>query len=133
MLDICSGHVQSGERELQAVTREINEELGEGVLSNQELEHITRIGTELCDFRKYGRVGNYIVPWYMLKLKRSIPVEKFSLEQEEVASIDWVEYEKVKQMIKDGSNNIRIPYLPQIKSLLEKLDDVLYERTRDER
>lgn len=69
----------------------------------------------------------------MLKLKRSIPVENFSLEQEEVASIDWVEYEKVKQMIKDGSNNIRIPYLPQIKSLLEKLDDVLYERTRDER
>ena len=131
MLDLCSGHVKSGERELQAVKREIIEELGNGVFSNLEFEKIKKVGSELCDFRKYGRDGNYIIPWYIIKLKRSVPFEDFSLETEEVAGIEWMEYEKVKQMIKDGSNNIRIPYLPQTMKLLEKIDDILYERTEE--
>ena len=39
--------------------------------------------------------------------------------------------EKVKEIIKSGSNNIRIPYLPQTKNLLQKLDEIIYERGQE--
>ena len=42
-----------------------------------------------------------------------------------------MDYEKVKEIIKSGSNNIRIPYLPQTKNLLQKLDEIIYERGQE--
>mgnify|MGYP001652778069 FL=1 len=131
MLDLCSGHVRQGERESQAVRREIKEELGENAIKTREFEKIIKVGSERCDFRKYGRPGNYIFPWYILKLDRKIPEEDFELQKEEVAAIQWMDYEKVKEIIKSGSNNIRIPYLPQTKNLLQKLDEIIYERGQE--
>lgn len=128
MLDLCSGHVQSGELEIQAVVREIEEELGPNAIKRQELNNISKVGTERIDFRKYGRVGNYIVPWYYLKLNRQIPDSDFSLQNEEVSDVEWIPYEEVKELIRTGKRNIRVPYLNPTKRLFEKLDDMVYGR-----
>lgn len=132
MLDLCSGHVQKGERESQAVKREVIEELGLKAIKEKEFENIVRVGTEHCDLRQYGRSGNYLLPWYVLKLNRTIPEEDFKLQEEEVASVKWLDYEQVKNIIKSGSNNIRIPYLPQTSRLMNKLDDIVYKREEEQ-
>lgn len=130
MIDLCSGHVQSGETEIQAVIREIREELGDKAIQTREFENIAKIGNGRMDFRKYGRYGNYIIPWYCLKLKRTIPDSDFILQQEEVASVKWIPYELVKDTIKKGRNNIRIPYSSQTVQLLNKLDDYIYQKNQ---
>ncbi len=134
MLDLCSGHVQSGELEITAVAREIVEELGPNAIKRQEFNNIRRVGMERADFRKYGRVGNYIIPWYYLKLNRQIPDDAFSLQREEVEAIEWIPYEKVKEIIRLGKQNIRVPYIKQTENLLKKLDEIVYkDRDRDAR
>ena len=131
MIDLLSGHVQSGELESHAVQREIKEELGPNAIKQYELQKIMKVGSEHIDFRQYGKEGNYIVPWYLLKLNRTIPNKDFNLDKDEVDKIVWIDYEKFKEMIKSKSPNMRIPYLPQISRLLEKLDGLIYQQDKD--
>ena len=131
MIDLLSGHVQSKELESHAVQREIKEELGPEAIKQNEFRRIIKVGEEKIDFRQYGKEGNYIVPWFLLKLNRAIPEKDIQLEKEEVDKIAWVDYETFKNMIINKSPNLRIPYLPQIERLLEKLDGLLYEQDQD--
>lgn len=131
MIDLLSGHVQSKELESHAVQREIKEEIGPNAVTQNEFGRVIKVGEERIDFRQYGKEGNYIVPWFLLKLNRTIPNKDIQLEKEEVDKIAWVDYETFKNMIINKSPNLRIPYLPQIERLLKKLDDLVYEREQD--
>lgn len=131
MIDICSGHVQSGENEIQAVIRELREELGINVFTDREFKDILKIGTGRMDFTKYGRQGNYIVPWYFLKLKRTIDYSDFQLQEDEVEKVKWVPYECVKNAIIEGKKSIRIPNVDGIKNLLDKVDEKVYGREKE--
>ena len=131
MIDLLSGHVQSKELESHAVQREIQEEIGPYAIKQNEFRRIIKVGEERIDFRQYGKEGNYIVPWFLLKLNRTVPNSDLQLEKEEVDKIAWVDYETFKNMIINKSPNLRIPYLPQIKKLLEKLDGLVYEQDLD--
>lgn len=129
MFDLCSGHVQSGEEELTAVKREVIEELGANVIKNEEFSKVLKVDSIFCDFRKYSRDGNYIIPWYILKLNRTIPNQDFNLQVEEVSEVKWIDYEKVKEMIKNPNENFRIPYNEnQMKEIMPKIDKLVYER-----
>lgn len=132
MIDLCSGHVQSGELETQAVMREIKEELGVNAIKPREFSNIRKVGSERVDFRKYGRAGNYITPWYCLKLNRQIPDSDFSLQDDEVESVEWIPYEEVKEIIRLKKQNIRIPYIKETESLLVKLDEMVYKKCKSE-
>lgn len=131
MLDLCSGHVRSHEMEYQAVRREVIEELGPNAIKEKEFHKIQKVGSARMDLRKYGRQGNYIVPWYFLKLDRQIPEEDLELQEDEVESIQWVPYEQVKEMIRDGKENIRIPYLKETARLFGQLDIFAYQKQRN--
>ena len=131
MLDLFSGHVQSRELEKNAVQREIKEELGPNAIKQREFQKLVKVGSEHIDFRKYGKEGNYIVPWYLLKLNRTISNEDLQLEKEEVDTVQWIDYETFKNMIINKTPNLRIPYLPQISKLLEKLDSLVYQQDQD--
>lgn len=131
MIDLLSGHVQSNELERHAVQREIKEELGPDAIKQNEFSRIIKVGEERIDFRQYGKEGNYIVPWFLLKLNRTVQNSDIQLEKEEVDKIAWIDYETFKKMIVSKSPNLRIPYLPQIKKLLEKLDGLVYEQDLD--
>ena len=131
MIDLLSGHVQSGELESHAVQREIKEELGPNAIKQREFQKLIKVGSEHIDFRKYGKEGNYIVPWYLLKLNRTISNEDLQLEKEEVDTVQWIDYETFKNMIINKTPNLRIPYLPQISKLLEKLDSLVYQQDQD--
>lgn len=130
-IDLLSGHVQSRELESHAVQREIKEELGPNAIKQREFQKLMKVGSEHIDFRKYGKEGNYIVPWYLLKLNRTISNEDLQLEKEEVDTVQWIDYETFKNMIINKTPNLRIPYLPQISKLLEKLDSLVYQQDQD--
>lgn len=131
MIDICGGHVQSGEMEIEAVVREIKEELGENTFSPSEFSKIQKIGTGRVDFTKYKRQGNYIVPWYLLKLNRSISYEDFELQETEIAKVKWIPYENVKSAIIEGKENIRIPNIEVVRNLLLKLEEKMCDKERE--
>ena len=130
-IDLLSGHVQRRELESHAVQREIKEELGPNAIKQREFQKLVKVGSEHIDFRKYGKEGNYIVPWYLLKLNRTISNEDLQLEKEEVDTVQWIDYETFKNMIINKTPNLRIPYLPQISKLLEKLDSLVYQQDQD--
>ena len=130
-IDLLSGHVQSRELESHAVQREIKEELGPNAIKQREFQKLIKVGSEPIDFRKRGKEGNYIVPWYLLKLNRTISNEDLQLEKEEVDTVQWIDYETFKNMIINKTPNLRIPYLPQISKLLEKLDSLVYQQDQD--
>lgn len=131
MIDICGGHVQSQEREIDAVVREMKEELGENVFSPDELKKIQKVGNGRVDFTKYGRQGNYIIPWYVLRIQRSIDYEDFDLQKEEIAKVKWIPYQDVKNAIISGKKNIRIPNTQTVVNLISKLEEKMYEEERE--
>ncbi|MGN1326569.1 MAG: NUDIX domain-containing protein, partial [Clostridia bacterium] len=131
MLDICSGQVQSGETDFHAAAREIVEELGKRAITQKELSEIKEIGSTRMDFRKYGRKGNYLVIWNALMLERQIPDSDFDLQEEEVQNVQWMDYEEIKEGIRSGKNNIRIPNVEQTEEMLKKLDAIVYKKERD--
>jgi isopentenyldiphosphate isomerase len=131
MIDFCGGHVQSQEREIDAVVREMKEELGENVFSPDELKRIQKVGNGRVDFTEYGRQGNYIIPWYVLRIQRSIDYEDFDLQKEEIAKVKWIPYQDVKNAIISGKKNIRIPNTQTVVNLISKLEEKMYEEERE--
>lgn len=93
----ASGHIEAGEDILDALVREIEEELGVCVLK-EELKFLT----------KYWRNEKYREDFvereldYIYLLKKDIPFEKISVQEEEVENVNWISFEKFKAMIDRG-------------------------------
>ena len=132
MYDVCSGHVKKDETDIEAAIREMKEELGKNVFSEEELESITEIGRASIDLTKYGRQGNYLIQWYYLRLRRTIPYEAFDLQEEEVADVRWIPYDIMRLAIQKNEPTIRIPYNLQTEILLKNLDKVHYYQEKED-
>ena len=93
----ASGHIEAGEDILDALVREIEEEIGVHVLK-KELKFLT----------KYWRNEKYREDFvereldYIYLLKKDIPLEKISVQEEEVENVSWISFEKFKDMIGRG-------------------------------
>lgn len=101
-LDLCSGHVQSGELSIQGMIRELKEELG--VAETECYGNIKKMGTVTIDFSKVG--GNFKCLTDVFLLKRN--KETLELQDEEVKGIEYYELEEVFELIRKGKT--RIPY-----------------------
>lgn len=82
------GGVISGETSLDAVKREIQEELGISLENNE----ITYIGS-------YTRVKDIVDVWMVQK---TMPYDKIKMQQEEIDSIKSVTFKEFEKMIKNG-------------------------------
>ena len=127
MIDICSGHVLSGESPIQAVLREANEELG--ILPENLMSKLKDLGKVEVDFSKVGRKGRYIAYEYIAFL--DYPLDYYTKQDEEVDELFWMSYEDVKKAIQNGDQNMRIPYNEDTKRILDMIDKKIKELDRN--
>ncbi len=82
------GHINSGETPLETIKREVKEELGIDV-SNDPI-------------KEYGFLCYDKPLRYLFYLKKNIDINSINLQQEEVESIEYMNLEKINQIIEQG-------------------------------
>lgn len=97
-LDLCSGHVQSGEISTQGMIRELKEELG--IDEAECYGNIKKMGTVTIDFKKFKCFTDV----FLLKRRE----EMLALQDEEVKGIEYYPIEEVFDLIRNEKT--RIPY-----------------------
>ncbi|MCR5146858.1 MAG: NUDIX hydrolase [Clostridia bacterium] len=96
-IDLVSGHVNGNEVGVQAMIRELDEEVGiHGVLGNQ-LHRVSELAKPL-GFESKGKIRNFLIDFYCMQTKKS----HFRIQPEEVESLKWIPMEEAFEMIKLG-------------------------------
>ena len=96
-IDLVSGHVNGNEVSLEAILRELEEEVGiKGVLGS-EIKRVNDL-TKPLGFESKGKIRNFHIDFYCMQTKK----HHFTIQPEEVASLKWVPMEKAFDMIKTG-------------------------------
>lgn len=123
MVDVSSsGHVKSTETPIQAILRETFEELS---LKPEELaQQLQKMMIVECDFTKLGRKGRYFTHEYVAYLEH--PLSYYTKQNEEVDELFFMNYEELKEKIRNKEQNIRIPHTKETDELLYKIDESLY-------
>lgn len=121
-LDLCSGHVQSGEISTQGMIRELKEELG--INETECYGNIKKMGTVTINFKKFKCFTDV----FLLKRRE----ETLALQDEEVKGIEYYPIEEVFDLIRNGKT--RIPYEQQEKKfeeIFEKIQQELGIKSKD--
>lgn len=124
MIDVsASGHVHLNETPMQAMIREGQEEVGEDAF-NTIIGRIKKLMDFKLDFTKAGRKGKYLTHEYMAYSEQ--PLERYIKQDEEVEELFFIDYEEVKNLIRNRDKNMRIPYNEDIENLLQMIDAQVY-------
>lgn len=117
-LDLCSGHIKSGEISVQGMVRELGEELG---IAPEEAMNIKKIGNVLLDFTKTKSNFKCITDIFILKRDK----EDLKLQDEEVKGIEYYDLDEVISLIRDGKT--RIPFGKENEKDFEKIFEKIKE------
>lgn len=122
MIDISvSGHVIADEDTYGAIIRETFEELGVSTkYLNGNLRFIDKMEV---DFSKLGRKGKYIAYEYLSFIDK--PIDFYTAQVKEVDELFFMDYDEVKDAIRNRVPNIRIPYMEKTEELFKKIDKEL--------
>ncbi len=113
-----AGHVRSGENSIDAVKRELREELGQKV-SDEELLYLFTINREQ-EFQNH--LLHVIDDVYLVKL--NLDVENTKLQFKELTDIKYVYYEYLERIFKNNDKEY-VPYSEEHKKLFEYLHKTL--------
>lgn len=121
-LDLCSGHIQSGEVPLQGMVRELNEELN---ISENDSRNVHYLGQLKIDYTKLKEETSRMplkcfVDVYALKIN---DISKIKVDNQEAVSIGWLNLEDTVGFI--SNNMTRIPYEEELKEDYIKIFDNL--------
>ncbi len=96
----AGGHVLAGEFGFQSIIREIKEEIGIDVNTND----ITFIGASTSQNIKKGIINNHFNEYYIVN--KDIDVSDLSLQEEEVSDAKWFEKDDIISRINNGFDGI---------------------------
>ena len=97
-LDLVSGHVNGDESGLQAIIRELHEEVGIQNIYCNKLHKVNELPKPL-GFESKGKIRNFFIDFYCLFAESKQITE---IQKEEVKSLKWVSMEEAFDMIKSG-------------------------------
>lgn len=104
------GHVDSGETPLMSIKREVKEELGVNV-DNEEI-------------KEYGFMLFDMPLRYLFYLKKNIPINKITIQKEEVDYVEYMSISKINELIESNqmlkSHGIMFNELMQKRKVLKK-------------
>ena len=97
-IDLVSGHVNGNESGLEAIIRELREEVG---IYNIDYRKIAKVNerSKPLGFESKGKIRNFLIDFYYL-LTDSNQVTK--IQKEEVKSFEWVPMYEAFRRIEDG-------------------------------
>lgn len=130
-LDLCSGHIRSGEIPLQGMVRELREELSIGEDDSRNLYYLGNVkidDTALQDETNRKNLKSF-VSMYALKVR---DINQIAIDNKEAISMGWLNYEDAIGMIENSMT--RIPYEPKLKSqydeIFKKLNDYMFHKNK---
>lgn len=132
-LDLCSGHVQSGEIPLQGMVRELAEELSIGESDSRNLRFLGKINvdyTSLEDETNRKRL-KALVSIYALKLRT---IDQIRIDHREVINSGLLNYDDSIGFIRNSMT--RMPYERVLKSqydiVFDSLKEYMFSKTKME-
>lgn len=116
-LALCAGHVVNDESVDDALRKEALEEIGLNLEKYDVKELITIKRTE---------PNNYCFSHHYYTIAK-IPVNEFVIQKEELSEVLYMDYEELKQLVKENSDQIVFKWNEAYKKLFNKLDEIIYE------
>ena len=125
-LDLCSGHVQSGEVPTQSMLRELDEELS---IEEKDSRNVHYLGELRLDYTKLKdetdrKQLKCFVSVYALKMK---DISGIQIDNNEAVSMGWLSFEDTIGFI--SNNMTRIPYDNELEhqyiEIFEKLKEFI--------
>ncbi|MBR7172661.1 MAG: NUDIX domain-containing protein [Clostridia bacterium] len=113
---LCAGHVVAGETIVEALEKEAQEEIGIN-LKDFDVKEVLRI--------KRQEKNNFCFSYHFAILKY-IPIEQFTIQEEELSEVFYMDYEELKQKIKISDSEMAIFWSDEVKLLFDELDKIIY-------
>lgn len=130
-LDLCSGHVQSGEIPFQSMVRELGEELS---IPEQDAVNIHHLGNVNLDYTNLEDETNRkalkcFVSVYALRMR---DISKIQIDGREVIQKGWLNFDDAIGFISNSMT--RLPYdknlAPQYSAVFEKLNSYMLHKNK---
>lgn len=104
-LDLCSGHIDNNEISMQAMIRELKEELG---IELSESINIKRVGSGSAplNFGSEEKKKNFFIDFFCLKRNCS----NVTIQEEEVERVIWIPLEECFELIRSGKTKFPKDY-----------------------
>ncbi|MDD6489055.1 MAG: NUDIX domain-containing protein [Clostridia bacterium] len=110
----CTGHIDSGENSLSAAIREIGEEIGLKIKSD---ELIFLFRQKLC-IHHDKFISNEFNDVYLIN--RRVENSELSFQQEEIDELVWIDINTLSEKLRNGDKNYCIKY-EEFKKVLEMI------------
>lgn len=125
-----SGHVRANETLTQAMLREASEEIG---LTDSEhlCSRMQKFAENKINLADYGRQGRYIMHFYLAFLNNSL--ESYKKQDEEVEELFFMDYEELKQRVRNDDQEILIPKSEEAERIFSILDAKIRMRNSNEK
>ena len=122
-----SGHVKSTETPTQAILREASEEIG---IKDRQLLFckMQKFAQSQIDLRKFGRQGNYIMTFFLAFLNDSL--DTYVKDDEEVEQLFLMDYEELKQRVRQNDSEMLIPKSEQTERIFSILDEKIRNKNQ---
>lgn len=112
---LCAGHVVMDETLIEALYKEVNEELGLDLSSYNPQKLITAIRNEYCNY-------SYFHQYYIIA---DIPIETFKIQEEELVGVDYFNYEELKKRVKSGDPAFALVWNKTYKQIFDAMDKII--------
>ena len=125
-----SGHVKPEDTVTQAILREAGEEIG--LIDSESLcKKIQKFAESKIDLAEHGRQGRYIVYFYLAFLSNSL--ESYIKQDEEVDELFFMDYEELKQRVRNNDSEMLIPKSEEAEKIFSILDEKIKEMSSKEK
>lgn len=119
----AAGHVTAGDESLETAQRETAEELGVEV-PHEAIEPLFSMQAAF-DTNGGSFVNNEFIDVYLVTVKAEVPIEAFTLQEDEVAAVRYI---KVEHLEKAFKSNDRLFVCPDSSSEYMQFFQMLYKR-----
>ena len=116
-LALCAGHVVKGESILQALKKEAQEEIGINI-EDYDFKELTTI--------KRTEPRNYCFSHHYYICER-IPLNRFKIQEEELSGVLYMDYQKLKELVKNNSDEVVFKWNEAYQKLFGLLDKIIIE------
>ena len=131
-LDLCSGHVKTGEAPFQGMIRELDEELS---IKEEIARNLKFLGDMSVDYTTLEDETNRknlkcFVSVYALKM---LDISQIEIDHKEAIKKGWLNYEDSIGFIRNSMT--RMPYEdalePQYNQIFDKLNDYMFQKSKN--